>query len=106
MFGKIKIEAFPNGAHDNLLEEAPSALEPGWAAMNTVPDTLPNFPFGNFEVEEVDGELSMVANSWSPLPLPDTPEEDVPEDVPTGDTDMWEELDAAYQEGVNGAYDS
>ena len=70
MLGKIKIEAFPNGAHDNLMEDELSVLEPGWAVMEVDPNTLPNFPFGNFEVENVDGVPHMVADSWEPLPMP------------------------------------
>lgn len=105
MIGKIKIEAFPNGAHDNLVEDELSTLEPGWAVMAADPATLPNFPFGNFEVDDVDGVPHMIADSWEPLPIPEFPEEDLPENTPTGDTDVWDELDTAYQEGVNTAYD-
>jgi hypothetical protein len=71
MIGQIKIEAFPNGAHDNLFGDELSALEPGWAVMEADPDTLPSFPFGNFDVEDVDGVPHMVAESWEPLPLPE-----------------------------------
>lgn len=67
----VKIEAFPNGAHDNLTEDEITVLEPGWAVMNADPDTLPNFPFGNFEVEDVGGVPHMVTESWEPLPLPE-----------------------------------
>ena len=102
----VKIEALPNGAHENLVCDEPAAIEPGWAVVPVNSDTLPNFPFGNFDVEDVDGVPHMVADSWEPLPIPDSTGEDIPEDIPTGDTEVWDELDAAYQEGVNTAYDS
>ena len=38
----------------------------------------------------------------SPLPMPEEPE---PKPTPGDDTSVWDELDAAYQEGVNSAYD-
>ena len=38
---------------------------------------------------------------YDPLPEPEQPE---PAPEPSGDS-VWDELDAAYQEGVNSAYD-
>ena len=43
----------------------------------------------------------MTVTGWKPLPMP----EHVPVPVPAAEPTVWDELDAAYQEGVNGAYD-
>ena len=96
----IEIEALDNGAHRN---QNGSVMLEGWAVIP--PDvgtaqTLENFPFGNFEVEEVNGVPTMKKDSWTPLPMPEP--EPIPE--PTED-DVWAELDKAYTEGVNSAYD-
>ena len=52
----LKIAAFPNGAHDN--QGYHGVLPDGWAI---IPDDmeLPNFPFGEVEVEDVDGVMTV-----------------------------------------------
>lgn len=98
----VKIKPFENGAHDNCGYSHAVAVSDGWAVISPevgTPKTLENFPFGNFEVEEIDGVLYMKKDSWTPLPMPEPAPE--PEDDPS----VWDELDAAYQEGVNSAYD-
>lgn len=88
----IEINALENGAHRN--QSFNGVLPDGWAV---VPDTLvpENFPFGEVTVEEVNSKPTVV--EWKPLPMPEP--EPVPE--PEVEPDVWDELDAAYQEGVD-----
>lgn len=90
----IEIAALDNGAHRNQ-NGGLSVVPDGWAV---VPDDLvtENFPFGEVTVEEIDGVMTVTA--WAPGVLPEPePEPVAPADEPT----VWDELDAAYQEGVN-----
>lgn len=106
----LKIAALPNGAHDN--QDFHGVLPEGWALIKEDVTTLKNFPFGEVKAEllsfgEPDPETGeipqmMTMTEWAPGEIPETEEEDAPED---GDS-IWDELDAAYQEGVNNAYDS
>lgn len=101
----IEITALDNGAHNN--HTLHGVVPEGWAVVPVDPDSLENFPFGTFEVEEINGQPYMKADTWEPLPMPE------PELVPTPEPDVWDELDKAYQEGyqegytegVNTAYD-
>ena len=88
----LEIAALENGAHRNQTYKG--FLPDGWAL---IPDNLEteNFPFGEVTVEEMDGR--MVVATWKPLPMPE-PE---PEPEPEEPMSVWDELDAAYQEGVN-----
>lgn len=92
----LEIVARDNGAHRN--QTFHGVLPEGWAIL---PDTMDceNFPFGKTTVEEIDGVLTVT--SWLPLPMPE------PEPGPEPETELsvWDELDAAYTEGVNSAYD-
>lgn len=91
----IEIAALPNGAHRNQTYHG--ELPEGWALLPA--DELENFPFGEVEVAEVDGMITVV--KWIAGVAPEaTPE---PEVKPAAT--VWDELDAAYQEGVNSAYD-
>lgn len=95
----IEIAALDNGAHRN--QTFHGVLPEGWAVIPNDMDT-PNFPFGEITVEDVNGIPTVT--SWIPGVMPEPePEPEQPEeaDNPT----VWDELDAAYQEGVNGAYD-
>lgn len=96
----IEITALSNGAHRNQTCDL-RAVPSGWAV---VPDTLTteNFPFGEVTVEDVNGIPTVT--EWTPGILPEPEPEPEPE-VPTEDSSVWDELDAAYQEGVNTAYD-
>lgn len=90
----IEIADLTNGAHRNHTYHG--VLPEGWAVIPADMDT-PNFPFGEIAVEDVDGVPTMT--SWEPLPMPEpTPE-------PELEPDVWDELDTAYQKGVNTAYD-
>lgn len=90
----IEIQALSNGAHRNQTYHG--VLPDGWAAIPDYMDT-PNFPFGDITV--VDGTVT----SWTPGVMPEPEPE--PEPEPT-ESSVYDELDAAYQEGVSSAYDS
>lgn len=92
----IEIAALANGAHRNQTFHGP--LPDGWAV---IPDGMatPNFPFGDVTVEEISGVPTVT--SWIPGVVPEP--EPIPE--PEEDLSVWDELDAAYQEGVDAAYD-
>lgn len=93
----IEINALPNGAHNNqTINGADPETFPvpeGWAI---IPDGMetPNFPFGEVTVDDSNPPVVV---SWTPGEIPE------PEPVPEPETEasVWDELDAAYQEGVN-----
>lgn len=90
----IEIAAFSNGAHRNQTGEF-RAIPEGWAIIRENAK-LENFPFGTFEVEERNGKPYMKEDTWVPGVMPE------PEPVdPVTEPTVWDELDAAYQEGVN-----
>lgn len=89
----IKIEAFENGAHDN--QTFHGVLPEGWAIIPESMGELENFPFGEVFAEEIDGVMTVT--NWVAGEMPE-PE---PEPEPEAEDDVWEQLDAAYQEGVN-----
>lgn len=91
----IEIASQDNGAHRNQSGNF-NAVPSGWAIISSNQD-LPNFPFGTFEVEERYGNevMYMVEDSWTPLPMPE------PEPEPEPEPTVYDELDAAYQEGVD-----
>lgn len=75
----LEIAALSNGAHSNqiiscILETIPE----GWAI---IPDDMetPNFPFGEVDVEEIDGV--MVVTKWTAGTLPEP--EPIPAPEPT-----------------------
>ena len=93
----IEIQALPNGAHNNqTINGADPATFPvpdGWAI---IPDDMetPNFPFGEITV---DGSTPPIVTSWTSGEMPEP--EPVPE--PEAEPDVWDEFQAAYEEGVN-----
>lgn len=93
----IEIQALDNGAHNNQTingaDPAKFPVPEGWAV---IPDGMetPNFPFGEITV---DGSNPPVVTSWTPGEIPE-PE---PEPEPEAEPDVWDELQAAYEEGVN-----
>lgn len=98
----IEIAPLSNGAHRNQ-NGGISTVPTGWAVIRGN-EELENFPFGSFEVEYIYGVPYMKEGSWIPNVMPEPePEPDIPS--PADDTSVWDELDAAYQEGVNSAYD-
>ena len=74
----IEIVAPENGAHDN--QEHHGVLPEGWAF---IPDDMEceNFPFGEVEVEEVDGVMTVTKWTAGEIPEP----EPAPEPKPTTD---------------------
>lgn len=89
----IEIIALDNGAHNNHTYHG--VLPEGWAVIREDISELENFPFGEVTAEEIDG--LMTVTSWTPGEMPE------PEPAPEPETEdnVWEQLDAAYQEGVN-----
>lgn len=94
----IEIAALENGAHNNQTIDGATietfSVPEGWAV---VPKDLAteNFPFGEIAVDET--QTPPVVTAWSPLPVPEP--EPIPE--PESKDSVWDELDAAYQEGVD-----
>lgn len=90
----IEIAALENGAHRNQTGHL-RIIPDGWAVVPysiEIPDT---FPFVNIEV------VGRMVIAMTPGVVPEPEPMPEPQEVP----DVWDELDAAYQEGVNGAYD-
>lgn len=94
----VEIVALPNGAHRNQTGGV-LRLPEGWAV---IPDGMvcASFPFGEIEVEEIGG--IMTVTRWIPGVMP----EPAPEPEPETEEDMWAELDAAYTEGYREGVDS
>ena len=94
----IEINALENGAHSNQSTNGATVLPEGWAI---VPDGLEipeTFPFVDITVEEVEGVMTVTSMTAGVVPEPEPQPE--PEELT-----VWDELDAAYKEGVNSAYD-
>lgn len=73
----IKIEAYDNGGHDNNGANFDYEIIPeGWAV---VPDDMetPNFPFGDIEVKEIGGVMTVT--KWTERDIPEPPEKPVSE---------------------------
>lgn len=92
----IEIAPLDNGAHRN--QSYPGFVPDGWAVISDDVETK-NFPFGEVEVKDINGVMTVT--KWTPGVMPEP--EPVPE--PEVEPDVWDELDAAYQKGVNTAYD-
>lgn len=71
----IEINALDNGAHRNQTGNF-SAVPDGWAV---IPDNMvcENFPFGEVEVAEIDG--IMTVTKWTPGIMPEPEPEPEPE---------------------------
>lgn len=81
----IQIEKLPNGAHENYSyydESAKVELQDGWAVVSEKLEPLENFPFGDVEVEEINGVMTVT--KWTPLPIPQPPP---PEPEPPSELD-------------------
>ena len=65
----IEIAPLENGAHRNQ-NGGLSVVPKGWAIIREGED-LPNFPFGSFEVEHIDGVPYMKEDSWIPGTMPE-----------------------------------
>ena len=73
----IEIAPLSNGAHRNQ-NGGLSVVPTGWAVIPTDMET-PNFPFGEVEVAEVDGVMTVT--KWTPSEIPEP--ESAPEAEPT-----------------------
>ena len=77
----IEIKTLNNGGHRNQ-STTPQNIPEGWAI---VPDDMetPNFPFGEIEVEEIDGVMTVT--KWvagiipepTPIPVPEASTDDI-----------------------------
>ena len=74
----IEIKERSNGSHRNetILRGSLSSIPEGWAVIPEAvgnPDNLENFPFGQIEVKEIDG--IMTVTKWvagkAPKPFPE-----------------------------------
>lgn len=96
----LKLESNPNGSHDDHQGDHITAPPAGWAVIQegfSLPDS---FPFVGVEAAEMDGVMTVIAMTEGTQPEPEPEPE-----PPKPEASVWDELDAAYQEGVNGAYD-
>ena len=73
----IEIKALDNGAHDNQ-NGGLSVVPSGWAVIPADME-CDNFPFGEIEVAEVDGVVTVT--NWTPGEIPAP--EPIPEPEPT-----------------------
>lgn len=76
MFWIIAIEQNDNGSHNNQTWPNRDSIPEGYAVFSEElepANELENFPFGNVEIEEIEGIKTVV--KWSPLPIPEVPEE-------------------------------
>lgn len=93
----VEIKELENGAHsDQVINGVLHNIPDGWAV---VPDgmELENFPFGTLKAQDDDGVMVVV--EWIPgiIPEPEPTPDEPDEPAPT----VWDELAAAYTEGVN-----
>lgn len=92
----IKIAQLDNGGHYNQTINRTMTIPDGWAV---IPDDMKteNFPFGDIEVEEIGGVMTVT--SWTPGTIPEPGPEPDPEATPEYVT--YEDLAQAIREGVN-----
>lgn len=90
----IEIAPLDNGAHKNQ-NGGLSVVPDGWAVVPADME-CENFPFGDVEVAEINGVMTVT--QWTPGVMPEP--EPIPEPEQPVD-EIWDELDAAYQEGVD-----
>lgn len=94
----IEIAALENGAHNNQTYHG--FLPDGWALITVETETLKNFPFGTFKTSNANGLVYMDPTTWIAGEMPEAEESEEPEEEGS-ETSVWDELDAAYQEGVD-----
>lgn len=70
----IEIKSLENGGHRNAAGDFKTIPE-GWAVIPDGIETL-NFPFGEVEVEEIDG--TMTVTKWTPGTIPEIKETEKP----------------------------
>lgn len=97
----IRIESNADGSHDYQIG---GALENGWAVVPRDMEIPDGFPYVDIEVGEVthpsiDGGADVVR--LEVISMTEGEEIQVDEPIAESEKTVWEELDAAYQEGVN-----
>ena len=72
----VKIEKMESGAHCNQTIDILSNIPEGWAV---IPEDMitENFPFGDIEVEGIDGVMTVT--SWTPGEIPEPQPKPIPE---------------------------
>lgn len=90
----IEIAVLDNGAHNNQTIDGVIPVPVGWAI---IPESMvcENFPFGDVVV---DSSEPPVVVEWIPGVMPEPEPEPEPEPA---EPSVWDELQAAYEEGVN-----
>lgn len=76
----IEIKQSETGYHANQRSDGLFPLLPGWAVVPEslgTSETLEHFPFGDINVEEIDGVPTVTG--WTPLPMPKPGPEPEPE---------------------------
>lgn len=105
----IKLEANPNGSHDDLRSSNITKEPDGWAVIPEGFELPASFPFVNIEAHTVvykgvdeDGQEyeteAMTVTAMTEGEVPELEPEPGPDVKPLT---VWDELDAAYREGVN-----
>lgn len=84
----VEIKVLSNGGHRNQTGDF-NNIPDGWAVIPDNIDT-PNFPFGDVEVEEIDG--GMTVTKWTPS--------DIPEQEPTAEPITLDERVSALESAV------
>lgn len=74
----VEIKALDNGAHRNLTVDGIIDIPNGWAV---IPDDMEfeNFPFGDVEVEEIDGVMTVTDWVVGKMPISEKHEEPISE---------------------------
>lgn len=74
----IEIAKLENGAHNNqTIYSGQIPVPDGWCLVPNSMLPLENYPFGDVEVEEIDGIMTLT--KWTPLPIPEPPPPPPPE---------------------------
>lgn len=78
----IEINALDNGAHRNQTPSIAISVMDGWAV---IPDDMEteNFPFGEVEVEEIDGVMTVTKWTSGKIPEPELEPEAQPSQLDT-----------------------
>lgn len=90
----VEIKKQDNDAHNNQTTDYKISIPDGWAV---VPDDMetPNFPYGEVEVEEIDGVMTVTKWVAGVIPEP----EPIPEPIP--EPSDIDDFANAILEGVN-----
>lgn len=95
MFWIIAIAQNENGSHNNQTWNNKDTIPEGYACFKEElepANELENFPFGDITVEMIEGIPAVTG--WSPLPIPEVPDEPVYNPVEELKTDMISVIDS------------